>query len=313
MNSNYVYIYLDPHIVGNFEYGSYKFSYEPFYIGCGKNNRLNDHLKEAIYNEVPKYTNRHKFYRIKKILSSGCNPIIFKIIENLTPQAAMELEIFLIKLIGRKDKNTGPLLNLTDGGENGPMLVGEKNAMFSLRGKNHPASKWQRTEEYWKHVSESLMGSKNHMYGRKWTDEQKGIHSEKVKNFWKSLTESEYKRLYESIWTEERRKNTSNFMKGRFSGKNHPFYGTHRSEETKRKIAEKASIRNKGKGNPKAKKWQVISPTDELFIVDGELHKFCKDKNIGCADALKLAGREGRRVSRGPGKGWFATEIKSQS
>lgn len=47
--------------------------------------------------------------------------------------------------------------------------------------------------------------------------------------------------------SKEHNKNISKAKKGKYAGKNHPLYGTHHSEETKRKIGEKNSKVLKGK------------------------------------------------------------------
>ena len=47
MNNYYVYVYLDPRKQGIYKYDNFEFNYEPFYIGKGKNNRCNRHLKIA--------------------------------------------------------------------------------------------------------------------------------------------------------------------------------------------------------------------------------------------------------------------------
>ena len=105
----YVYIYLDPRKKGNYNYGSYKFNYEPFYVGKGKNNRYKDLNKRSKY-----------FKRIiNKIKESGLEPIVLKLKENVIEKESFILESELIKLIGRKDTGKGPLINFTNGGEGG--------------------------------------------------------------------------------------------------------------------------------------------------------------------------------------------------
>jgi len=100
----YVYGLLDP------------YTNMPFYIGKGKEQRSNSHLK--LYNN-DRYNMRKRNY-IEKLLNE--NQIIkihyYKI--NLSHNEAITEEINLIKQYGRKDiDSNGILLNLTLGGEGG--------------------------------------------------------------------------------------------------------------------------------------------------------------------------------------------------
>jgi hypothetical protein len=90
---NYVYIALNTDKPGPFQYGSYIFEYEPFYVGRGNGNRI-DHIKY----EYP-YIN-HK---------------IIIIDNNLSVKDSNILENNIIYTIGRLDLNTGPLKNITSG------------------------------------------------------------------------------------------------------------------------------------------------------------------------------------------------------
>jgi len=49
MNNNYVYVYVDPTKPGNYEYPNInlRLSYEPYYVGKGKLNRMLCHIAEA--------------------------------------------------------------------------------------------------------------------------------------------------------------------------------------------------------------------------------------------------------------------------
>jgi hypothetical protein len=125
MNNNYyVYIILDPLENYEFSIGDLKFNSKPFYIGYGKNNRVNEHLHKRELNR-----NCHKSCKIKSIINTGNIPIIIKIKENLSFEDANNLEIKYISLFGRIDKGTGILTNHTDGGQ------GTKNKILSEESK----------------------------------------------------------------------------------------------------------------------------------------------------------------------------------
>ena len=59
----YVYVYCNPLKSGIYQYDNIMFDCEPFYVGCGKNKRCNDHLHEA-RRDVSKIGNKHKYYTI---------------------------------------------------------------------------------------------------------------------------------------------------------------------------------------------------------------------------------------------------------
>lgn len=112
-NKPYVYIYLDNRKPGLYIYREKVFYYQPFYVGVGTGNRINSHLKfDSLIN--PTIKNR-TILKIQKSL--GCDPIRFKIYENLTYDEAFKIEKEIINLFGRRDNNTGILANLTNGGE----------------------------------------------------------------------------------------------------------------------------------------------------------------------------------------------------
>ena len=117
----YVYAYLDPRRPGEFKFDEFKFGYEPFYIGKGINYRYKYHLWNN--NRSNKFL-KSKINKIRKEIN--IDPIIIKIAQNLSPAESLELEIRLIKLIGRIDNNTGLLCNFTDGGEGANNCLGRK-------------------------------------------------------------------------------------------------------------------------------------------------------------------------------------------
>lgn len=121
-NIFYVYIYLAPK------------SNAPFYVGKGKNSRYKSHLNAAKNKKSDSFMSR-KIRKIQRETKQDPEIIFFK--ENLSEDEAFSIEIELIKRWGRKDSKTGPLLNLTDGGESdsGRIISDEERKRFSERRK----------------------------------------------------------------------------------------------------------------------------------------------------------------------------------
>ena len=156
MNIYYVYAYLDPRKPDKFKYGEYEFEHEPFYIGKGKNSRLTRHLMG--YDG----TNPIKKNKINRIIKDGFNPIIVKIRENLTNEESLELEIDIIKSIGRVTRKSGPLTNFSKGGET---FLGYKHKQDYIDILNRPVVKYDINGEFieeYKSVKEA--GKRNNMH-----------------------------------------------------------------------------------------------------------------------------------------------------
>jgi hypothetical protein len=119
----YVYSILDSRKPGNYRYNDLEFSYEPIYIGKGKKNRLNDHLKTRALRK-----NSFKNNKIKNILKENLKPMIIKLKENLSENDALSFEKEYISKIGRYPN--GPLTNLTNGGDG---VSGLKHSQDSLQ------------------------------------------------------------------------------------------------------------------------------------------------------------------------------------
>lgn len=113
MNDFYVYVYLDPRKPGQYKYGKFLFDHEPFYVGKGIGKRYSHHLIEAEKTE----TSNYKLNKIRKICENGTIPIIEFPLISLSEVEAYNKEIELITSIGRLDLQTGPLVNLTAGGD----------------------------------------------------------------------------------------------------------------------------------------------------------------------------------------------------
>ncbi len=135
--------------------------YVPFYVGKGTRDRIKKHIKIAhdgsklpVHNKIRKMNYKHQ----ERILADG-----------LTDSDALELEELTIITVGRRDLKTGPLLNLTNGGE-GPAASMETRRRLSeshkgiyqskkTRAKRSKSSKGRtHTNRARKLLSESLMG-----------------------------------------------------------------------------------------------------------------------------------------------------------
>ena len=110
-NKYYVYCLVDVTKPGDYTFGGYNFKFKPFYIGKGSGNRMNQHFELGNYKLGKTYKER----KIRKLIMEGHKPDGIIIEQGLSEQSAFELEVYLIRLIGRYPK--GPLTNGTDGGE----------------------------------------------------------------------------------------------------------------------------------------------------------------------------------------------------
>lgn len=158
-NDFYVYVYLDTRKKGEFIYDNLKFDHEPFYIGKGCGGRMFFHLYESANTK-----SKIRFNKIRSIRKSNLEPIVYKLYENLSELDSLRIERETIGIIGRKDLDSGPLINLTNGGE------GESGFRWS---------EYQR-----KRLSNALKKSKVFQTASR-SDENKKKTSESLKNFYK--------------------------------------------------------------------------------------------------------------------------------
>lgn len=166
MENYYVYLILDPSEDYFISIDDIKIDKKPFYVGYGKNNRIEQHLLKREMNRKC-----FKSCKIKSILNDNKSPIFIKIKENLTFENANELEMKYINLLGRLDNNTGILTNHTDGGK------GTKNKILSIETK----SKISNSKTGIKHTEESKVKiSKSHK-GKKLSDKTKKKLSDSMK------------------------------------------------------------------------------------------------------------------------------------
>ena len=280
-NIYYVYIYLDTRKPGLYLYDKYKFAYEPFYVGKGHGNRYISHLKFAKSNKI-KDSNYLKMNKIKKIIKETNNDPIIHIIENnLTEKNAFNLEKQLISIIGRIDKKTGPLTNLTDGGEGkvGNILNEEsKNKisynqtlngyvdkygeqigakLYEKKRNNQRLAQINRFKNENERKKVSRYGKENGMYGKKHSLES----IEKNRN--SHLNKKHSKETIEKYKQDRKGKNNGMYGKGNLiKGKKNGMYG------------------KTGKLSPNSKKYEVYNrSTNETFIIFG-LKDFCEKNDL---------------------------------
>ena len=182
--NSYVYFLIDPR------------NNMPFYVGKGKGDRCNFHIKEAKY-----YVDRKslKLNKIRKIVSLGLEPIVRRVEENITDSQAIEFEMFLISELRASGIK---LTNMTDGGDGAQgyshtdehkkhMSALFKNRVFSEETKERMrkpkletgrkniaaarvSSTYRPSEETKRKTSESLRGRESPMKGR--------THSQKARS-----------------------------------------------------------------------------------------------------------------------------------
>lgn len=225
--SYHTYAWLDRTVPGIFKYGEVYFEFEPFYIGMGSGERAINESKFARNNDVS--CRQHRIY------SKGGN--IHKVIlaEGISKEIAFEIERMFVKMIGRIDIGTGPLLNKTDGGSGALNPSPVVKDALSIAATNYWTGK-HHTEETKRLISESQVGDKNHMFGKHLTDEHKKKISLKLKGR-EGRKQSEETKLKISEAQ---------------SGEKSVWYGKKHSDETKKLM----SIKSSGENNPSyGKKW----------------------------------------------------------
>ena len=121
-NNSFIYVYLDPRRPGEYKYGDYKFDHEPFYVGVSSGRTIHDrkvrHLQYA-KNDKDITNNNYKKNIIKAILFDKLEPIILKYMDGLSLSEAFLKEKDMIKIIGNRYDESGPLVNISKGGDGG--------------------------------------------------------------------------------------------------------------------------------------------------------------------------------------------------
>jgi hypothetical protein len=168
-NGSFVYVYLDPREIGLYKYDCYEFNNMPFYVGVSNNRAVHDRKNRHLYYaklDKDVTNNNYKKNIIKSILSDNLEPIILKYRENLSKKEAFDLEKNMILCIGNRYDKSGPLINISKGGDGGDTFTnnprkeeireihrknatGSNNNMFGLPLERYPSHKAKLNGEHW--------------------------------------------------------------------------------------------------------------------------------------------------------------------
>lgn len=267
MNHFYVYVYLDPRRPGNYTFpgADVSFLYEPFYVGKGGTERRKySHLESFV---SKKERNTLKSNKIKKILDSELKPFIEVVYSDLAEASAFTLEKHLISVIGRIDKKTGTLTNLTDGGDGVSGRVYSQEDRDRIRERlrdNHPFQ-----GRHHKESTKELLRQRN--LGKKFTEERKEAIKERFRlhghpSKGRKLSGAELERV-----------RTQNL-------------GKRASEATRKHFSET----RKGTGNSNAKYVFEIYRDDRLFTISYCLKDFCKEHGFNYVSVFNSMNKRGK-------------------
>jgi hypothetical protein len=245
----YVYVYRYPNGV-------------PFYIGEGSGKRAWYHLNEALKSSsVDKKV--MKLSIIRKIVASGYDPIIEIIHSNLLESDAFELEEFLITEIGRRDLNTGPLANMTNGGEGSAGYIhsdaSKKKISDKLTGTTKPDSMKQQLSDRMK-INNPMKSPET--IAKRSGENHWNFNNPNPPNMGKT-------------WTDEQRHRQGE----RFSGENHPGYGVPCSDARRNAIKKRTTgVKKSTTGNMKKPKAKKQCEVCGIWASGGNISRWHNDK-----------------------------------
>ena len=273
----YVYALLDPRkrLKEPMQIGHITILYEPFYIGQGKNNRCFSHIQYQNKKDITFRANK-----IRSILNDGMTPIVIKLVENISRNKSLEVEVEIISQIGTinriGDIKSGPLTNLTSGGS----LCSEMSERTKLK------------------ITESLK--------RFWTRQERQKHSIKMKQVMESAEIREKCATKRGIlMSDESKRKLSEAKTGVPLSADHRaavsrgMLGNVPSEKSKQKLS--STIR--GTNSPsRYSGWELINPNGEVIFVQC-LKAFCAVHDLSVPGFQKSV-KSGKTISHGKSKGW---------
>lgn len=182
---HYVYVYLDTRKPkGRYKYvlpsgKRVVYKYPPLYVGKGKANRFKTHLTE----KPSRIRNSTKTNVIRKVReATGADPIIKVTSSRVSDFLAQAFEIDLIAGIGRRDLGTGPLANLTDGGEGGSGSLMTKRMRSDAR-KRATAMWAARSDEERAAIGRKVSEGHASSIKRELTEEERQKRSARMRGF----------------------------------------------------------------------------------------------------------------------------------
>lgn len=216
----------------------------PFYVGKGFGKRAFSKNRSSYWrNTVNKY---------------GYDIIFLE--ENITNEEALRLEQYWIKRIGRKDLQTGILVNHTDGGE------GSINPSKELRFKIGNGMRGK------KHSVEWIENTKTRMFGNKYSKNY--IHTEEHK---RNMSKS----LKDRVFSEQHKQKISNSHLGKIKSKTHceNISKTSKGKKVSQEVVNRLVKCHKGKiwvNNTKDKCKRIDESNLALFINNGWVKGFLR-------------------------------------
>jgi len=237
---------------------------EPFYVGKGHGDRPYTHIQEAQSNT--KKGNQHKLNTIRQILRSDSEVDIRVVFKSLDENETLDEEIRLIALYGRDDLKTGPLTNLTRGGDG---VVGHTHTDAAK--KKISEALRNRSRESREGAAEKMRGHPGWMTGKTHTESAKLKTSKALKHHYANLSDEERIQIseknqgegnpfYGKSHTEESKNAMSKWKRENYNGEGNPFYGKTHSDSTKEKISKnngsrRPEVREKMSKARKGKPW----------------------------------------------------------
>lgn len=190
----------------------------PFYVGKGTSNRMYQHRYYALHSTK----NLPVLNKIRKMVKQKRCVVYEKVLITTNETLAFEEEVQLIAHYGRRDNNTGILLNLTDGGE------GVRGYTYTEQHRKNKSLSMKRAIKEGRAIIPSGKFERDDQYRLKMSKVMKNVHARpevkikrqqitsSLKGKKRILTDEARNKMATGrgrIWTQEMRKRHSQSMK----------------------------------------------------------------------------------------------------